>query len=363
MGSTAGSAIGEAWHAMRAHLVLTSVRFHDSLRAGAAIGLAVLVAGAGDFQHGFWVVLGALAVLRTSVLAEGRTAVEAVAGTTIGFLAAIPLLWLVGTSHVVPWILLPPLAFLAGYAGGVLPFAVGQMAFTMFVVLAVNLVEPKGWHTGEIRVIDVMAGAAISVIAGLVFWPRGAHLEMRRSIAALYRATAALLASSFAYALGTAAAKGEVIARADGDALIRSRSAIEDLVSERGQAGPHVASAITLVTSGATLRAVAERIGQAQRLRGVAPERFVRDVDAITHRFEVVAAAVEVRKPLRDGDAPDGLAGERRAMAVELLDDVATAGREEPHDDAFALVWLGHWLIDLEHAADALAAPVADLAT
>ena len=73
----------------------------------------------------------------------------------------------------VPWILLPPLVFLAGYAGGVLPFAVGQMAFTMFVVLAVDIIVPKGWHTGEIRLIDVAAGAAVSVVVGLVFWPRG----------------------------------------------------------------------------------------------------------------------------------------------------------------------------------------------
>ena len=356
-----GSAVSEAWHAMRAHLVLTSVRLHDALRAGAAIGIALLIAGAFDFQHGFWVVLGALAVLRTSVLAEGKTAVEAVVGTAIGFLAAFPLLWLVGTSTVVPWILLPPLVFLAGYAGGVLPFAVGQMAFTMFVVLAVDIIVPKGWHTGEIRLIDVAVGAAVSVVVGLVFWPRGAHVQMRRGIAALYRSTAVLLATSFGDAMGTSAESPTNARRDDADALNRARSALEDLVAERGNAGPHVASAVTLVASGANLRAAADRIGRAQRLRGAPPETFVRDVDIVTARFDALADAVEERRPVLDGASAADMRDERRAMTVGLLSDVAYA-HDGLHHDAFALVWLGHWLLDLEHAADDLVGPVADLA-
>ena len=48
-------------------------------------------------------------------------------------------------------------------------------------------------------------------------------------------------------------------------------------------------------------------------------------------------------------------------MTVSLLSDVACA-HDGLHHDAFALVWLGHWLLDLEHAADGLVGPVADLA-
>jgi uncharacterized membrane protein YccC len=354
-----GSAAGEAWRAVRAHFVLTSVRLHDALRAGAAIGLSLLVAGAFDFQHGFWVVLGALAVLRTSVLAEGKTAVEAVVGTAIGFLAAFPLLWLVGTSTVVPWILLPPLVFLAAFAGGVLPFAVGQMAFTMFVVLAIDIIVPKGWHTGEIRLIDVMTGAAVSVIAGLVFWPRGAHVEMRRAIAALYRSTAALLAAAFRDAMGTSSARTSDARRDDADALNLARSAVEDLVAERGHAGPHVASAVTLVATGANLRAAADRIGRVQRVHEAPPETFVRDVEVVAARFDAIADAVDQRRPVLDRASADKMCDDRRTMTVRLLNDVTCA--QERHGDAFALVWLGHWLLDLEHAADDLIDPVADL--
>ena len=156
------------------------MRLHDALRAGVALGLAVWVAGVGDFAHGFWVALGTLAVLRTSVLAGQRTAVQAIIGTTVGFFAAFPLVWLVGSSKVLPWVLIPPLVFLSAYTSGALPFAVGQGAFTAFVVLSVNILEPKGWHTGAIRVEDVLAGTAVALVAGVVFWPRGARVQVRR---------------------------------------------------------------------------------------------------------------------------------------------------------------------------------------
>ena len=228
-------------------------------------------------------VLGALAVLRTSVLAEGKTAVEAVVGTAIGFLAAFPLLWLVGTSTVVPWILLPPLVFLAAYAGGVLPFAVGQMAFTMFVVLAVDIIVPKGWHTGEVRLIDVAAGAGVSVVVGLVFWPRGAHVQMRRCIAALYRSTAVLLATAFADAMGTSAESSTNARRDDADALNRARSALEDLVAERERG--HT-SRRRSHWSQAERTSERQRIGSAapNAYGGAPPEAFVRDVEIVDRR-------------------------------------------------------------------------------
>jgi hypothetical protein len=87
----------------------------------------------------------------------------------------------------------------------------------------------------------------------------------------------------------------------------------------------------------------------------------VRDVEIVTARFDALADAVEERRPVFDGAPAGDMRDERRAMTVSLLSDVACA-HGGPHHDAFALVWLGHWLLDLEHAADDLVGPVGDLA-
>jgi Fusaric acid resistance protein-like len=55
------------------------------LPAGIGLALAVLVAGLLQLDHGLWVVLGTLSVLRSNALATGRTTLQALAGTLAGF--------------------------------------------------------------------------------------------------------------------------------------------------------------------------------------------------------------------------------------------------------------------------------------
>lgn len=76
---------GSAWSSIKqratAHLQPHSVWLHNSLRGGVALALAVLVAQLSNVQHGFWVVFGTLAVLRSSALSTGQDAIRALAGT------------------------------------------------------------------------------------------------------------------------------------------------------------------------------------------------------------------------------------------------------------------------------------------
>ena len=67
------------------HASLRSVWFFNSLRSALALAVAVAVADVSGVQHGFWVVLGTLLVLRTSASATGATAWRALAGTVVGF--------------------------------------------------------------------------------------------------------------------------------------------------------------------------------------------------------------------------------------------------------------------------------------
>ena len=75
-----------------------SVWMHNSLRGAAGLGLAVLVARLTGVQHSFWVVLGALSVLRSNALNTGQDAVRAMAGTVAGFIVGAALIVGIGTN-------------------------------------------------------------------------------------------------------------------------------------------------------------------------------------------------------------------------------------------------------------------------
>src|SRR2546421_7142516 len=70
---------------VRTHAVPASAWLQDSVRAGIALGAAVLIADLTSLGHGFWVALGTLAVLRSNAFDTGRSAAAAALGTALGF--------------------------------------------------------------------------------------------------------------------------------------------------------------------------------------------------------------------------------------------------------------------------------------
>ena len=166
------AALSGAIRVMARHASVRSVWFLNSLRGSLALAAAVLVADQTGVQHGLWVVLGALSVLRTNAASTGSTALRALSGTVIGFAAGALLLLGLGTSTPVLWTALPIAIAVAAYEPGTLPFAVGQAAFTVVVVVLFNLLQPVGWKLGLLRVQDVAIGCAVSLVVGVLFWPR-----------------------------------------------------------------------------------------------------------------------------------------------------------------------------------------------
>src|SRR6202167_4113019 len=129
------------------HASIRSVWFLNSLRGSLALAAAVLVADVSGVQHGFWVVLGTLSVLRTNAASTESTALRALGGTVIGFVVGALLILGIGTSTPALWAAFP-IALAGAYAPGTLPFAFGQAAFTVVVVVLFNLLQPVGWKVG-----------------------------------------------------------------------------------------------------------------------------------------------------------------------------------------------------------------------
>jgi hypothetical protein len=59
-------------------------------------------------------------------------------------------------------------------APAAISFAAGQAGFTLTLVFLFNIIQPAGWRVGLLRVEDIALGCAVSLVVGLLFWPRGA---------------------------------------------------------------------------------------------------------------------------------------------------------------------------------------------
>jgi uncharacterized membrane protein YccC len=173
-----------------AHADRHSVWLHNSIRGAIALGLAVLVADLSGVQHSFWVVLATLSVLRSNALNIGQNAVRGLGGTVIGFIIGAALLAVIGTSSTVLWVLLPFAILVAGIAPAAISFAAGQAAFTVTLVILFNIIAPAGWRVGLVRLEDIAIGCLVSLVVGLLFWPRGAASALRQALAEAYTDTA-----------------------------------------------------------------------------------------------------------------------------------------------------------------------------
>jgi uncharacterized membrane protein YccC len=184
------------------HANLRSVWFRNSARGALALGAAIAVADLTGVQHAFWVVLGTLSVLRTNAAATGATALRALLGTVVGFVIGALLLLAIGAAGGALWTALPVAILIAAYAPGALPFAAGQAAFTVVVSVLFNLLVPAGWQIGVVRVEDVAIGCAVSLVVGVLFWPRGAAALVADDLADAFRAGGAYLSDAANWALG-----------------------------------------------------------------------------------------------------------------------------------------------------------------
>ena len=182
-------AIARALRTIGTHMAPTSTVLQGSLRVTIGLGLAVLVARSLDISHAFWVVLGTLQVLRSTALGTGRSTVQAVAGNAVGVVIGGSFAVLAGNHPVAMWAALPIVVFGAAYAATAVGFMASQAAFTITLVVLFNLLSPAGWQIGLVRIEDLLVGAAISVVVGLLLWPRGARPEFAKAIAHFYRAT------------------------------------------------------------------------------------------------------------------------------------------------------------------------------
>ena len=172
-GLSLGSTAQATWSLIRAHATRGSASLRNSVRGAIGLAAAVTVIETASVQHGFWIVLATLSVLRYSALGTWSTIFSALAGTVVGIVLGGLLVYAIGTDEAVLWAVLPAAVLLAAYAPRAISFAAGQAGFTVTVMIIFNLIVPTGWEIGLVRIEDVAIGSGISLAIGVLFWPRG----------------------------------------------------------------------------------------------------------------------------------------------------------------------------------------------
>jgi hypothetical protein len=247
---------------VREHSSVASVWLQNSLRAAAGLAIGVYIAQRTGVEHGFWVVLGTLSVLRSNALGTGKSVLSAVAGTAAGIVLGSALVIAIGTHQGILWIAMPIAVLVAAYAPRAISFAVGQAGFTVFVVVLFNLLAPVGWTVGLVRAEDVAIGLGISLVVGLLFWPRGAGALVRRDLAIAYeRAADYLVAAMHQLIEGRTSEDAVRATRVTADIAVRRLDeAFRQFLGERSATRVNFEDVAALVSGASHVRRAAESL-------------------------------------------------------------------------------------------------------
>jgi uncharacterized membrane protein YccC len=337
------------------HVDRNSVWLHNSVRGAAGLALAVVVANETGVQHSFWVVLGTLSVLRSNALNTGQNVLRGLAGTVAGFVVGGALLQLIGTDTTLLWFLLPIAILFAGFAPAAISFAAGQAAFTLTLVFLYNIIQPVGWKVGLLRVEDIAIGCGVSLLVGLLFWPRGAAPALRRALAEAYVDSVDYLASAVDFGMRRCDFEAAAIAAPEGEAERAAATArrlddtFRSYLAERGAKPVPLAEMTSLVSGVGGLRLAADAVldlwddedGTSRGDRSAARGELLRASEGLKRWYQDLAASLLDGRPPREPLAHDRVADGRLVEAVRRDLD----GRDgKASATAVRMIWTGDHL-------------------
>jgi uncharacterized membrane protein YccC len=334
------------------HASIGSVWFQNSLRGAVGLALAVYIAQRTGLQHGFWVVLGTLSVLRSNALGTGRSIVDALAGTAVGILVGALIVIAIGTHEAVLWAVLPVAILFAAYAPRAVSFAAGQAAFTVVLFILFNIIQPVGWTVGLVRVEDVAIGFAISLGVGLLFWPRGAAALLRSDLATAYGRTVDYVVAAARQIIDSGDAREEVARaeRAAADALHSLDDAFRQFLAERSatpfnveDVGALVGGAARVRRAGQSLVAIGGMTDADARLAHCG-RNLERELDALQAWYVSLGYALVNRRSVPPSHLRDS---EGRSRLLQCLREAARGRDEATLTAGLVLLWAGQHVDNL----------------
>jgi hypothetical protein len=273
----------------------------------------------------------------------------------------------IGTNTMLLWFLLPLAVFLAGVAPAVISFAGGQAAFTLTLLILFNIIQPTGWRVGLVRIEDIAIGVGVSLIVGVLFWPRGAAPALRRALAEAYADGAGYLASTVRFGMSRGEGGAPALPAVAGDATRaaaasrRLDDAFRTYLAERGTKRLPLADVAGLVTGVVGLRLEADAVldlwrddGQAGSDIAAARQEILGTAERVTGWYDDLATIVitggELPQPVAQDQAADGRLV--RAVRRDLLGNDGRASAT-----AVRMIWTGDHLDVVRRLQAAIISP------
>jgi uncharacterized membrane protein YccC len=290
----------------------------------------------------------------------------------VGFVVGSLIMVGVANHTALLWVLLPIAVLVAGVAPSVISFAAGQAGFTLVVIILFNIIDPVGWRVGLTRIEDVAIGCGVSIVVGLLFWPRGATAALGRALSDAFISSSGYLSD----AVGRLTTTDREVdtgpgQRASHSAYMRLDDAFRQYLSERGAKTVSVETVANLFTGSNRIRLAAYTLASLPRpdtdphrpeLESVAIAGAVlRDSYATSHRwYEEFAEILADKRKVLDPPPPhdDALA----RVLVEAFEEARARRRDDRLRTALRMLWADD-LLESQRQVQADLAASADLFT
>ncbi len=182
LGSTAAAAAG----ALRSHLTATSPVLRHAVRLSVATALAVAAARFAPIQHGNWIALTVLLVLRPETAHTYTRCIGRIGGIAVGIVIAsvLSMIWLpTGTYAAIVAVAFIAVVYLVERFG----FISVSVAVTVVIVFMLNINVTAAGATIEDRLFSVVIGGGLAVVAHVVL-PDDALIRLRQRAGELLKA-------------------------------------------------------------------------------------------------------------------------------------------------------------------------------
>lgn len=178
--------LGELFERIRDNLTFNSLIFRHAFRLSTVMALAVLLYLALNPDHGYWITLTVLVILKPDFGGTVERAYYRVLGTVVGGIIGAAL---AATIHFDPLIYLL-MAILGLVAFAQLPnnYGLFVILLTPFVILLIDLSQPGNWEVALLRILYTIIGGIMALVASYLFLPgwqrRFLPEQLARTIAA-----------------------------------------------------------------------------------------------------------------------------------------------------------------------------------
>jgi uncharacterized membrane protein YccC len=265
----------------------------------------------------------------------------------VGFLVGSAIMVGVANHTVLLWVLLPLSVLVAGVAPSVISFAAGQAGFTLVVIILFNIIDPIGWRVGLTRIEDVAIGCGVSIVVGVLFWPRGATAALGRALSDSFAASSGYLSHAVDRLTTTShEIDTQPSQRESHRAYMRLDDAFRQFLAERGAKRVSVETVANLFTGSNRIRLAAFTMASLPppmpsqpELQSVEVARAVlRDSYAMSHRW--YEDFVEVLSEKRDAlDPPPVHDKVLDSVLLQAFEDVRRHRRGDRLRTTLQMLW------------------------